>query len=126
MLKSFAALALLGVYFTFLTFQNIGVVIEQDDHVHEICTPELELDSCHRHVFHDDEISGCDHKDHIHPPKDGKQVLIAVISPHDLSEFMVLDGCFVLPEQPDNFEEHQYVLNRFYLSSFLRGPPAQV
>jgi hypothetical protein len=124
--KSFAALALLGVYFTFLTFQNIGVLIEHEDHVHEICTPELELDSCHRHVFHNDKIEGCDHKDHIHPPKDQKKVLTAVVSPHDLPEFVFPEMFVSKPETSSIFVEHQLILDRFYLSSYFRGPPAQV
>jgi hypothetical protein len=124
--KSFAPLVMLGVYFVFLTFQNIGIVLERADHAHEICTPELELDSCHRHVFHNDDIKGCDHKDHIHSPKDQQLLLTAVVSPHEFAEYILLDDCFVQPIKQNSFSTHQYILNRLYLSHYFRGPPSLV
>ncbi|KAA3622581.1 MAG: hypothetical protein DWQ02_25825 [Bacteroidetes bacterium] len=126
MLKSFAALAMLSVYFTFLTFQNYGIILERADHDHEICTPELELDSCHRHVFHHDEFNGCDHKDHIHPPKKNKQYLKAVVSPHPLQAEILLENIHTDPVIENSFSENQFYLNRSYLTQFLRGPPTIV
>lgn len=126
MLKSIVAMAMLGVYFTFLTFQNYGIVLEHADHDHEICTPELELDSCHRHVFHHDEVNGCDHKDHIHPPKENKKYLKAVVSPHPVQVDILLDNDHSDLAIENSFSENQFYLNRSYLTQFLRGPPSKV
>ncbi len=127
-LKSFAALALLGIYCTVLLVNNLPDFLthNSDDHQHEFCTPELEKDSCHRNVFHNDEVEGCDHKTHFHPPKSNIDFFKAVVASHFLPKQLTFDAL-----QLDNFIQlyaykEPFILKNPNYSFSLRGPPFTV
>ncbi|MCB0652020.1 MAG: hypothetical protein KDC85_12150 [Saprospiraceae bacterium] len=124
--KSLAALAMLGVYFAFFVLHNLEEILPQPAHPNEICTPELEKDSCHRRVFHNDIIAGCDHKEHLHPPKHKKDLFKAIVSPHYLPEPLVFreDLCINFPDT--FFNEDQFKRPASFPCISLRGPPSIV
>jgi hypothetical protein len=125
LLNSIVALTLLGIYLGVFLTNNLSDFVSFSDHSHEheICTPELEKDSCHRNVFHNDIEAGCDHKTHFHPPKSNINFYKAVVASH-------------FSPQPLTFEEihldifiqkHIYtepiILKNFGYSFSQRGPP---
>lgn len=126
--RSLVALTLLGVYFAVFLLNNLPEfpLHDHDHHAHEICTPELELDSCHRKVFHNDKIEGCDHNGHIHPPKSTYSLIKAVFSPHIVLEDIQFDPATEISFEEPVFPEStpKYFLS--YPSISLRGPPFNV
>jgi hypothetical protein len=120
---STVAVLVFGIYLSADILNNLHGHFVHKKQAEVICTQELEENSCHRTVFHQDKASGCEHGTHFLPSELNCEICALVLHRHVLAKSEVSTQSFSWEIPFIQFSNPNRIDTTFVVSYLLRGPP---